>query len=235
MPKHKDLKRRIRARMQKTGESYTAARARILQKKGAQPPAKVASPALEKDLAALAGMSDDAVQAKTSRTWKQWVAELDRVGARSLAHRDIARKLHEDFDVPVWWAQMVTVGYERITGLREKGQRRGGGYDVSKSKTYPVPIGELFAAFGAGPRKRWLTDAKLTLRKATPRKSMRFACDDGTRIEMNFWSKGERKSQVQLQQGRLPDRAGADRLRSRWTVRLEALGEFLAARREAGR
>lgn len=33
MPKQKDLKRVIRSRMQKTGESYTAARAQLLRKR----------------------------------------------------------------------------------------------------------------------------------------------------------------------------------------------------------
>src|SRR3954467_11720027 len=32
MPKQKDLKRLVRARMQKTGEAYTAARAQVLRK-----------------------------------------------------------------------------------------------------------------------------------------------------------------------------------------------------------
>src|SRR6185503_8061251 len=33
MPKHKDLKRLVRSRMKKTGESYTAARAQLIHKK----------------------------------------------------------------------------------------------------------------------------------------------------------------------------------------------------------
>ena len=53
MPKQKDLKRLIRARMEKTGESYTAARSRIL--KQTTPPSA--------EFARLAGMTDDAVRA----------------------------------------------------------------------------------------------------------------------------------------------------------------------------
>ncbi len=58
MPRHKDLKRLVRSRMQKTSESYTTARARLLQKKhtgsgSAEPSAPVPVP--EVDFATRAG------------------------------------------------------------------------------------------------------------------------------------------------------------------------------------
>ncbi len=66
MPRDKDLKRLVRARMTKTGESYTAARAQVTRKaKPAQPtvPPPVVEPA--PNFAELAGMSDEAVKEKT--------------------------------------------------------------------------------------------------------------------------------------------------------------------------
>ena len=63
MTKEKDLKRLIRARMDKTGESYTAAKAVL---------SKAASPRKPKLDYALAPMSDDAVKAKTGRAWRGW-------------------------------------------------------------------------------------------------------------------------------------------------------------------
>lgn len=209
MPRNKDLKRLVRARMRKTGESYTAARSNLVR------------PAF----AAIAGMSDAAVAKKTGRTWKEWTKALDAAGAQALPHKDIARRLHAEFGLPGWWAQMVTVGYERIRGLREKGQRRGGGYDVSKSRTYPVPVAELFEAFGE--HRRWLEDVKLAARKAQPGRSMRFSVEGGTALAVNFWPKGEGKSQVQIQEGRFGTRAAADAARARWARRLAALAEFL--------
>ena len=53
MPRDKDLKRLVRARMKKTGEAYTAARAQVLRKSP-----KPATPSPE--YAKLAGMADDA-------------------------------------------------------------------------------------------------------------------------------------------------------------------------------
>jgi hypothetical protein len=71
MPTDKDFKRLVRGRMQKTGESYTAARAILLRKPARKPaPTRQATP----DYATLAGMSDETIQAKTGCTWATWVA-----------------------------------------------------------------------------------------------------------------------------------------------------------------
>src|SRR5690349_10074686 len=111
MPTNKDFKRLVRARMQKTGEAYTTARAQLLAKKR---PAALP----RRDYAALSGMSDTALKAKTGCTWERWVKALDRVEAHTWPHRKIAEYVNAKYKVPDWWAQMVTVGYERIKGLR---------------------------------------------------------------------------------------------------------------------
>jgi hypothetical protein len=227
MPKQKDLKRHVRERMRKTGESYTTARAHVLAKR----PTRAASlatgpaPALG-DMAEKAGMSDAAVAKKTGRTWAQWVSVLDSFGAQRLAHREIARHLHEVEGLPAWWTQTVTVGYERIRGLREKGQRRGGGFDVNKSKTYPVPLATLWTA--AVRCKPWLGEVGVRMSKATKPKSMRWRWSDGTPIDVNFWPRGEAKSQLQLQHKSVATREEAARLRAFWSERLAKLGEVLA-------
>ncbi len=114
MPTNKDFKRLVRARMQKTGESYTAARARLLTKQQVTP-----KQARTPDYARLAGMmSDAALKAKTGCPWERWVRALDRVQAHTWPHRRIAEYVHEKYKVPGWWSQTVTVGYERIKGLR---------------------------------------------------------------------------------------------------------------------
>ena len=229
MPKQKDLKRRVRERMRKTGESYTAARTRVLEKRQAAPSSPGPRPAPKVDLAELAGMSDAAVSKKTGRTWADWVAELDRAGAATMTHRAVVQLLSESHGVPDWWSQMVTVGYERIRGLRQKGQRRDGRFDVNKSKVYSVPLATLWTA--AGRCKPWLGDVGVRMSKATKPKSMRWRWSDGTPIEVYFWPKGESKSQIQLQHRNIATRAEAERLRIFWSERLAKLGEVLADRK----
>ncbi|MCL4819580.1 MAG: hypothetical protein KJ067_10575 [Vicinamibacteria bacterium] len=226
MPKHKDLKRLVRSRMQKTGESYTAARAQLVARKSQ--PAKTPT-ASKPDYAALAGMKDATIEARTGCTWEKWVGALDYHEASKLSHREIAQIVHQKFGVGEWWAQSVTVGYERIKGLREIGQRRAGHYDVNRSRTLPVAVAVLYAACAdARQRRRWLPGAKLTVRKATPARSMRVTWDDGTSVELWFEAKGAGKSSVHVQHVRLPSKAEADARRAFWGERLDALAALLS-------
>lgn len=226
MPRDKDLKRIIRERMKKTGESYTAARAHVLSKKTTDRPA-----APVRDLAALAGMKNDAVAAKTGRTWRQWVDTLDADGAAAMTHRDIATMLHTKHHVGDWWAQTVTVGYERIKGLRERGQRRNGTYESTKSRTFNVPVAALFDAWAdALARRRWLEGVEPVVRTATKPKSMRLRWPDGTLVVVGFTAKGRGKSAVALAHMQLRDRAASDKAKAYWAERLDALGSHLANR-----
>jgi len=226
MPKQKDLKRLVRSRMKKTGESYTAARAQLIHKKTRTQAATRGSVPPAVDYAGLAGMSDAALEAKTGCTWARWVSALDRWGAMDKTHTQIAKHVYDTYKVGGWWAQTVTVGYERIKGLRARGQRRSGAWEATKSKTFNVPIDELFEAW-AEPKTRahWLPE-KLTVRKATPNRSMRMTWPDGTSVELSFQSKGE-KSQVGVQHTKLTSRADAVERKKFWSERLAALDELL--------
>jgi hypothetical protein len=245
MPKDKDLKRLTRARMQKTGESYTAARANLLAKKarkhdGPRPPAteppEAAARTAPPDHAALAGMSDEAARAKTGRTWAEWVEVLDAREAAALPHGEIAAIVHEEFGISGWWSQSVTVGYERIKGLREIGQRRDGGYEASKSKTVPVSVERLRRAVtDRRLRARWLPDAEPTLRKTRSEQSARFTWEDGSPVVFWFVAKGEAKSQVAVTHAKLATRDEAEERKVYWGERLGALAELLKSGASGGR
>ena len=217
MTENKDLKRIVRARMTKTGESYTAARAHI---------AKTPRPI---DYAKLAGMSSPVIQEKTGCTWEKWVKSLDYHGAEKMSHRDIAKLVSEKYKVPSWWTQTVAVGYERIKGLRARGQRRDGTFEASKSRTFNVPVQTLYDAWAdARMRKRWLDGAEIKIRTATSPKSLRITWSDGNIIAVGFYPKGPDKSSVAVQHPKLPDRATADSLKKYWSERLDDLGRVLA-------
>ena len=241
MPRQKDLKRLVRARMQKTGEAYTAARAQVLRKpptpKGtnvdATPAAASTAPSTTaqpdpKDYAAIAGMSDAIIKEKTGCTWELWVQALDYSRAYELSHREIAKLVKEKWDTPSWWTQMVTVGYERIKGLRARGQQRNGTYTVNRSRTFGVDVETLYEAWADGRRrKRWLDATGVKVRTATAPKSLRLQMPDGAIVAVGFASKGKGKSSVALEQARLPDRETAEALKRTWSERLDALGEAL--------
>jgi hypothetical protein len=226
MPTDKDFKRLVRGRMQKTGESYTTARTHLRKHK---PTAAVFLAPAPPDYAKLAGRSDAILKEKTGCTWERWVKALDRAKAYTWPHREIAKYVMEKYKTPGWWAQTVTVGYERIKGLRAVGQRRDGSFEANKSKTFPVPLARLYNAFSnARLRARWLPDVDLTLRTATRDKSIRITWPDKTSVVVGFERKGPAKSLVALQHGKLPDRASALRMKEYWAERLGALEDVLA-------
>ena len=224
MPSNKDLKRLVRARMRKTGEAYTAARANIVGKSDSTSPSQF-------DFAALAGMSDASLKEKTGCTWERWVRALDRLKADKMSHGEIAELVKTKYKIDSWWSQTVTVGYERIKGLRARGQRRDGSYEATKSRTFDVPVTKLFNAWAKAPvRRRWLDGASVKVRTATAPKSIRLDWTDGSIIAVGFIAKSKTKSSVAVAHTKLPDKESATRVKQYWGERLDALGEVLAER-----
>jgi uncharacterized protein YndB with AHSA1/START domain len=182
------------------------------------------------DYATLAGTSDAAVKAKTGCNWERWVHALDRLGAETMSHREIAEIVSAKYKVPDWWSQTVTVGYERIKGLRARGQRRDGTYEANKSRTFDVPVATLFDAWNdAAARRKWLDGAGVKIRTATAPKSMRLGGADGSIIAVGFTAKGKSRSSVALSHTKLPDRDSADTFKQYWSERLDALARVLGA------
>ena len=234
MPINKDFKKLVRARMSKTGEAYTAARANLVRKSAATTElASTAPPApATKDYAALADMSDAAVKRSTGHTWPEWVDLLDRAGAPAWSHREIADYVHTSHGVREWWTQTVTVGYERIKGLRAIGQRMSGVFEATKSKTIAASAATVYRAF-ADPklRRKWLT-TKVTVRKATPGRSVRMTWDDGTSVEVWLTPKGAAKTATAVAHRKLKDKADVERRKQYWSERLSVLTDILEDARE---
>jgi uncharacterized protein YndB with AHSA1/START domain len=175
-------------------------------------------------------MSDEAVKAKTGKTWKEWFALLDRAGAKKMTHQEIATHLYTKSDVGPWWGQMVTVTYEQERGLRDKHQRPEG-YQISVSRTVNIPIARLYGSFAnEKDRALWLGQEGLVVRKATPNKSLRVTWPDGkTSLEINFYTKGVGKSQVVVQHSKLSDAKAAAKMKTYWGKALDRLRQSLEA------
>lgn len=219
MTEHKSFKRLVRARMEKTGESYTAARAMLL---GAEKPASSNVPRLK--------TSDEKIRQRTGRGWEEWFALLDEWGAADRPHREIALWLAEQQRaVPLAWnVQAIVGGYELTRGLREVGEKEDG-FVVTASRTVAVPAERLYDAFlDPSVRARWLPDAQLAERTASRPKSVRFDWSDGaTRVNVTFLTRDDAKSTVALEHRRLPNGEEAARLKAYWRERLLALKDLL--------
>ena len=215
MTRQKTFKRRVRERMAKTGESYTAAR-RMLIANGHRPEAAVAE--FEPPVA------DERVVEATGRGWEAWFKALDEWGAPTHTHTEIARWLREEQGVPGWYAQSITVGYERARGLRAPGEHADG-FAITAQRTVAVPVARLFAAFDEPERREeWLPGAEMRTRTATAPKSARYDWEDGsTRVIVTFEDRGESKSVVAISHERLPDSETAEEMKAWWRERLTAL------------
>lgn len=173
-------------------------------------------------------ISDEAVAAKTGKTWKQWFAILDREAGKTKSHQERVDVLSKRYDVGPWWQQMVAVSYEQAKGLRAKHEVPTG-FQISRSKTMAVPVGAVFEAWGnTRKRAQWLPGSPLTIRKATENKSLRITWGDGTMIEVGLFSKGAGKSQVAVQHGRLPSARAAAAQKAFWGEALERLAQLLS-------
>jgi hypothetical protein len=171
-------------------------------------------------------MNDSAVRTKTGKTWDEWFSILDAAGARSMSHKEIVAIL-DRHGVGPWWRQMVTVTYEQARGLREKHQTATG-YTANASRTLAVPVDRLFEAWSdEALRRRWLPDAELTIRKATPGKSLRISWGDGTNVDVGLLAKGDSKSQIAIEHAKLPGAEAVGRTKDYWRQALDRLRDLL--------
>ena len=109
MTVHQSFKRLVRARMTKTGESYTTARAQLLASGEDQAPAE--------DLPQLA-CSDERIRERTGLGWEDWFDLLDAWGADSMTHTQLAKRVAEHLGTAAlnWNAQAVSTSFERARG-----------------------------------------------------------------------------------------------------------------------
>jgi uncharacterized protein YndB with AHSA1/START domain len=173
-------------------------------------------------------MSDEAVAAKTGKAWHEWFEVLDAAGAGDMPHKDIAMYLHEQQGVPAWWAQMVTNEYEKARGRRVLHEKPGG-FEISRSKTIAVSIDRLYDAWSdESQREKWLPGHSIEITTARENKSIRARWHDGgTTISVDFYAKGDEKTQVVIQHAKLTDADHAEAMKAFWGDTLDALQSML--------
>jgi hypothetical protein len=70
----------------------------------------------------------------TGRSWGEWLAYFDSIGAAALSHQEIVARAAES-GAPPWWRQMVTVAYEQHIGRRLPGQAPDGTFTMNASRS----------------------------------------------------------------------------------------------------
>ena len=224
MPTQKTFKRRVRTRMTKTGESYTAARHQLIRKAG-----EPEVPAPPKSIEPVEfTTSDEALERATGRSRAEWFALLDKWGATDHRHQQIATWLREEHGVSGWWSQSITVDYERARGMRALHQTTAG-FNVGANRTIAVDADRALAAFtDATVRERWLPGAEIRQRPTRAPFVARFDWPDPpSRLIVAAVPKGPDKATVSIQHEQLPDLQTAEHIKAQWRQRLVDLKHFL--------
>ena len=219
MTVQKSFKRLVRARMAKTGESYAAARAKLLT--GADEGSTDEIPQL--------ACSDERIRERTGRGWEEWFALLDSWGAESMGHTELVRRVAAQLRAHAlgWDAQAVTTSFERLRGKRAVGERIGGdGFVATASKTIAAGAEQVFRTF-ADPSRRagWLPDVELSERTISkPKRTARFDVADGTsRLLVTVDAKGPVKSTVVVEHSKLADADEREARKTYWRHALATL------------
>jgi hypothetical protein len=235
MTHQKKLKRAIRARSRKTGESYTAARRHIFQARR-KPPAS--SPSVR------SRTGEAGLIKKTGHGYDHWFGVLDAFGATGKGHTASAAHLSRDHGVPSWHCQMVTVAYERERGLRAMNQSCAGDFQVNVSKVVPTSVADVVDALRS-PRRRakWLTAADPVLGRAlqaafagpSPREvkvrdeglaRLRYPWD-GTAVEIAIMEKPNGRTSVVASCTKLTGPDQVEERRAQWRDALNSLKDYL--------
>lgn len=169
---------------------------------------------------------DDAtIQARTGRTWEQWRELIDGWPGHHGGHAEVARWLQAEHGVPGWWAQSVTVGWERITGRRLPHQVADGTFTASRSATTVVDPSLLDALLRDEDDRAWLFPGlEPQLRSRPSSNNVRIALSRGV-VEIAIAPRDDGRATITVQHSKLASPAEVARWKDHWAAWLAALDD----------
>jgi hypothetical protein len=251
MTQQKKLKRAIRARARKTGESYAAARRHVVTAKPRTAPvlagaAPVPPASARGGAKASARKGESGVIKKTGHGYDHWFAVLDAFGAPAKGHTASAAHLYNDHGVPGWHCQMIAVEYERARGLRAMNQSCAGDFQVNVSKVVPAPLAEVVDGLvSARRRAAWLKGADAALARALEAAlggpdarqvkkhkngvvGLRYPWDAG-RVEIYIAGKPNGRTSIVASMTKLTGTEQVEERRAQWKAALEGFKGYLTS------
>jgi hypothetical protein len=214
MTRQETFKRRIRHRMEKTGERYGAARRALIEKSDVRS---------QREWVSEPEMAEDTLRETTGRGWDEWCDIIDAWPGKDEGHTAIATFLRDDHGVEGWWAQTITVGYERITGLRLPYQQPDGTFSAGKSRTVradPAMLREML--LDDGDRSDLFPGVETDLRSRPTAKTLRIGIGPGT-AQVMIEPLDDGRAKVAIAHDKLPTPAAVEEWKAYWTDWLEAI------------
>ena len=234
------LKQRIRHRMERTGEKYAVARKHVVSQVDSDRHQRTEAAADRARKAPATGaVSEAKCIEKTGHGFEYWFAVLDRFRAPSLGHKAAARHLQDAHKVSAWYAQAITVSYERARGLRVLNQAGTGKFQVSVSRVLPVAVDRATDALGQKKqRSRWLVaageaatalDSAMTerrIKRGERAHTLRFKYGQCT-VDIRLTAKDEERATIQATISGMAGNTEVDAMRDEWRRLLDGLRDHL--------
>lgn len=175
-------------------------------------------------------ITDKLVVKKTGTAIEEWFKQFDKAGAKKLSHIEIFNligSIKQLQPLGEWNHNLLATSYEWDRGLKQRGEKENG-FEISVSKTIDVPVSFLFNAWiDDAIRNKWLKE-KIVFRKTTLNKSARITWSDNTTsLSVDFYIKGENKSQLVVQHLKLPNASKAEEMKIFWAKIFSKLKSIL--------
>ena len=202
--------------MAHTGERYSTARRSLIDQTATKPGRIwVAEPEF----------SDKALCDGTGKGWDAWCDVIEEWPGHHDGHTAVAAYLQETQGVDGWWAQSITVGYERITGLRLPFQRPDGTFTANKSRTVSVDREALRAILLDDVQRHDLFPGRSTALRSKPTsKVIRLAIGPGV-AQLAFDPKADGRTKITVDHEKLPLFDDVAEWKFYWDEWLDAIDE----------
>ncbi len=231
MTSHASFKQRVRDRMVRTGERYAAARRVLLEQArrrasdGSRPSRVWRS---EPDI------DDAGILKGTGRSWNAWCDLIDAWTGHAQGHTAIAQWLVQQQGMDAWWAQSVTVGWERITGVRLPHQMADGTFTAGKSRTVSANATALRAMLlDERSRADLFPGHTATLKSKPTSKAIRLAMGDGV-AQFDLVSLPDGRAKVTVSHLQLPTYDSVELWKFYWNEWLDAIDSGAGDAGDAG-
>ena len=170
---------------------------------------------------------------KTGQSLEEWTDLLDRAGFREKPHRDIAFFLNKNQGLSAWWAQEVTVEYEKVIGRRVTGQTGKTGFQLGVSRTLNTSAGELWNWLTSEKGRTWYSgiasegiETELRVLKERSHLRLRWKMPDWTSystLQIRTAVKGPNKAAITIHQEKLANQKTREQMLRYWKEKMDQI------------
>lgn len=173
------------------------------------------------------------IKEKTGRSLEEWTDLLDEEGFREKPHRDITLYLNTHHGLSPWWAQELSVQYEKTVGRRVTGQTEKTGFQLGVSRTLRTSAGNLWSWLTSEQGRIWFSGSDSEGIETEPRvlkegSHLRLrwklpGWTDFSTLQIRIVSKGIEKTTLTVHQEKLADQETREHMLGYWKEKMDEI------------